>query len=325
MLYGDACSAAALQGHFISRFAMAFFIALAGWLFVVGSAVGQESQQPPQSSYPRARLLVDSDELSQEIDSDNLVLLDARPAKAYSEGHLPNARWVDHGDWAKTFQKGEGTAAWQKKIGALGIDAKSKIVVYDDNVMKDAARIWWILRYWGVEDARLLNGGWKEWETSKLPIVTRKAAVPIKPRDYTVKTQKTRLALKDDLLSSLPGQQWQIVDARSFDEHCGIRALGNERSGAIPGAKHLEWSDLIDLETHRFRSPAELTQLFAKANVDLRRPTATHCQSGGRASVMAFGLELMGADEVRNYYRGWSEWGNAKDTPIETDAKKPSP
>ena len=62
----------------------------------------------------------------------------------------------------------------------------------------------------------------------------------------------------------------------------------------MPGAKQLEWIDLIDKRTHRFKSAAELKKLFADAGVELDRPTAAHCQSGGRAAVMAFGLELMG-------------------------------
>src|SRR5690606_22625971 len=148
----------------------------------------------------------------------------------------------------------------------------------DDNAMKDAARIWWILRYWGVEDARLLNGGWKTWETAGHPIVEKSESESIQPGDFNVKTQKSRLTLKDQLLAGLPGRGCEVVDARSFDDHFGIQGLHNERSGAIPGAKHLEWSDLIDSETDRFRSPAELRDLFAQANIDLTRPTATHCQ-----------------------------------------------
>ena len=72
----------------------------------------------------------------------------------------------------------------------------------------------------------------------------------------------------------------------------------------------------MNQETHRFKSPHELRELFAQAGIDLKRPTLTHCQSGGRASVMVFALELMGAEHVRNYYRGWSEWGNLDETPI---------
>jgi thiosulfate/3-mercaptopyruvate sulfurtransferase len=78
----------------------------------------------------------------------------------------------------------------------------------------------------------------------------------------------------------------------------------------------LEWIDLIDKETQRFKTPDQLRKLFADAEIGLDRPTATHCQGGGRASVMAFGMELMGATSVANYYASWGEWGNADDTPI---------
>jgi thiosulfate/3-mercaptopyruvate sulfurtransferase len=96
----------------------------------------------------------------------------------------------------------------------------------------------------------------------------------------------------------------------------------------MPGAKHLEWSDLIDRKTQRFKPAGVLRQLFADAGIDLKQPTVTHCQSGGRSSVMAFGMELMGADNVSNYYAGWSEWGNASDTPVakpDPQAKRASP
>jgi thiosulfate/3-mercaptopyruvate sulfurtransferase len=59
-----------------------------------------------------------------------------------------------------------------------------------------------------------------------------------------------------------------------------------------------------------------LAKLFKDAGIDLARPAVTHCQSGGRASVTVFALELMGAGDVRNYYRSWAEWGNDPDTPI---------
>src|SRR5262249_32147583 len=105
------------------------------------------------------------------------------------------------------------------------------------------------------------------------------------------------------------------IDARSEGEYCG-ETKNAKRGGAIPGAVHLEWSDLIDKKTQKFKSPEELTKLFKDAGIDLKRPTVTYCQSGGRAAVMAFGLELMGARNVRNYYRSWSEWGNDENTPI---------
>jgi len=90
-----------------------------------------------------------------------------------------------------------------------------------------------------------------------------------------------------------------------------------KRNGAIPGAIHKEWTEVIDKKTQRFKSPEELSKLFEEAGIDLNKSSVTYCQSGGRAAVMAFALELMGGKSVRDYYRSWSEWGNAEDTPIE--------
>ena len=118
-------------------------------------------------SYPRTDLLVEPTELSSG--KSQFVVLDARDHAKYGQGHIPGARWVDHATWAKAFQDGKDAEGWSKKISDLGIAVDSKVVVYDDDWNKEAARIWWILKYWGVADVRLLNGGWKSWAASSLP------------------------------------------------------------------------------------------------------------------------------------------------------------
>lgn len=265
-------------------------------------------------NYPRADLIVEPAALAKAEERDRFVILDARDRKAFDSGHVPTARWVDHSTWASAFGDGRDAVAWSDRIGALGIDSKSRVVVYDDNRSKDSARIWWILRYWGVNDARLLNGGWRGWTSGENPIDRTAAAVA--PASFKAVPATDRLATKGGILESLTGGTWQIVDARSENEHCGTDAQKNKKAGAIPGAKQLEWSDLVETDSQRFKAPAEFKKLFDAAGIRLNQPTATHCQSGGRASVMAYGLELMGAKDVRNYYRSWSEWGNADDTPV---------
>lgn len=274
------------------------------------------------AEYPAAELLVECSQLAGD-DASRFIVLDARPKADYDSGHIPGARWVDHDEWSKGFADGDDVEGWTTRIGELGLQRDSQIVIYDDNRTKDAARIWWILRYWGLNDVRLLNGGWRVWTSAELPV---ESDVPSPPTATTPKLvpAPARLATKAQLLASLDGRTIQVVDARSEDEYCGIDALSNKRAGAIPGAKHLEWDDLIDEDTHQFKSASELKALFAQAGIELDRPTSTHCQSGGRAAVMAFGLELMGAEEVSNYYRSWSEWGNADDTPVETGQSKQS-
>lgn len=266
--------------------------------------------------YARPELLVEARDLAASLPDQGIVVLDLRKQDEYEAGHVPGALWVDVNDWAKAFGSGDDAKAWTQRIAALGIHADSRVVLYDAVRNRDAARTWWILRYWGVRNVQILNGGWYQWTASKLPTTRDRSATPA-ASDFVAVPQAERLATKQSLLKALEGDALQLVDARSEAEYCGDDAHGNKRAGAIPGAKHLEWSDLVDPKTQRFRPAAELRQLFEQAGIDIDRPTATYCQSGGRASVMAFALELMGAKHVQNYYRSWAEWGNALDTPVE--------
>ena len=266
------------------------------------------------ADYPNQKLLVEPAELAKPEVAKSFVILDARAKAQYQAGHIPGSIWVDHTAWAKAFGEGTDATGWSARIGELGVTAKSKIVVLDDNQTKDSARIWWILRYWGAGDVRLLNGGWKGWTAGKFEMTKDPTAVVASK--FKAVSQADRLATKASLLKAIEGGKLQIVDARSEKEFCGTEKLTNKRAGAMPGSKQLEWADLLEPSTQRFKPAEDLKKLFADAGIALDKPTATHCQSGGRASVMAFGMQLMGAKEVSNYYRSWSEWGNADDTPI---------
>ena len=129
------------------------------------------------------------------------------------------------------------------------------------------------------------------------PARDRQAPVPA-PTAFQATPRAKRLASKERLSNALKDKSLQIVDARSEGEFCGIEKQKNKHGGAIPGAKHLEWIDLLDKKTERFKTAEQLRTLFREAGIELQRPTATYCQSGGRASVMAFAMELMGANET---------------------------
>ena len=266
------------------------------------------------ADYPNKTLLVEPADLAKPDVAKTFVILDAREKAKYEAGHIPGSIWVDHAAWAKAFGDGDHANAWSKRIGELGIAVNAKVVVLDDST-KDAARIWWILKYWGVADVRLLNGGWKGWTAAKLEVTKEKSADP-RGVKFNAVSQAERLATKDYLLKAIDGGKLQIVDARSENEFCGTEKMNNKKASAMPGAKQLEWTDLLDAKTQQFKPANDLKKLFADAGIALDKPSATHCQSGGRASVMAFGMELMGTKEVRNYYKSWGEWGNADDTPI---------
>src|SRR5438067_3949125 len=118
---------------------------------------------PKPAGYPRPELLIEAEELKKPEVARGFRILDARPAEKYKEGHIPNAVPVDHATWEKAFAEGQDPQKWAVLFAQVGVDPNLKVVVYDDNLSKDAARVWWILRYWGVKDVRLLNGGWKAW------------------------------------------------------------------------------------------------------------------------------------------------------------------
>jgi thiosulfate/3-mercaptopyruvate sulfurtransferase len=270
-------------------------------------------------AYPRADLLVEPADLLKPETLAGARVLDARGKNKYAEGHVPGAVWVDQTTWARTFANNQDVAAWADLIGALGIDRDTHVVIYDENRAKDAARIWFILRYFGIRDVRLVNGGWPAYVAAGgkgNPDDVKPAAV--KPK---LEAEAARLATKDQMIEWLKGTAPQIVDARAAEEFFG-ELKTEKRSGAIPGAIRVEWSDLVDKKSGRFKSPDELTKIFKDAGLDVNKPCVTYCQSGGRASVDAFVLELMGAKEVRNYYRSWSEWGNDDDAPIVVPKKK---
>jgi len=280
-----------------------------GWSSIAAASAGAD--------YPRAELLLEPAALARPEAARRFVVLDARDRKSFEAERIPGARWVDAAAWAKAFGSGQDAKGWSMRIGGLGIARGAKVVVYDDGLFKDAGRVWWILRYWGVDDVRLLSGNFSGWKKAGLAAETIESRPP-EPVEFAVSPRPNRLATKAQLLAALKGQKLQLVDARSENEYCGLDKGVNKRGGAIPGARHLEWTDLIDRPTQRFKTPEQLRKLLADAGIEPGKPTATYCQSGGRASVMAFGLELMGASEVRNYYASWAEWSGAGETPIVT-------
>ena len=193
------------------------------------------------------------------------------------------------------------------------------MLVYDANRQLDAARLWWLLRYLGVGQVGLIDGGFPLWEKQERPVTaeTRK----VEPRKFEVRFRTDRLATRGEVLGALKQGKVRVIDVRSQAEHTGVEKRA-KRGGRVPTACHLEWAQFVDADG-RFLDEAGLRAKLAKAGVKPGEPVITHCQGGGRASVDAFVFERLGFP-TRNYYLGWSDWGNVEDTPVETGpATKP--
>jgi thiosulfate/3-mercaptopyruvate sulfurtransferase len=271
--------------------------------------------------------LIEAGEVNDVQAGSKRVILDTREKEKYLQGHIPKAVWVDAAAWGKAVSTDQEPDNWTQRFDELGINADSEIVVYDDQRLRGAARVWWILRLWGIDHARVLNGGWAAYVESAGP--TEKDSAPaLRTGTVVAKRNANVLATKDLLLTAHRSGQLgkagtgnlQLIDTRSAAEFCGTDTTRAKRTGTIPGSKNLEWSELLVGDSSRLKSPDELQNLLASKNIDVKQPAVSFCQGGGRAAVMAFTLVLLGSPESRNYYASWGEWGNADDTPIEKPA-----
>ena len=267
--------------------------------------VGGEASAPSLASF---------DALQKRLGSPGLRLLDVRPKADFDEGHLRGAVWVDTQAVRVLTAKPGGLGdrvTWQSWIAPLGIGPDTEVLIADGGRQLDAARLWWLLSYLGAEKVGLIDGNVALWSAQGRP-VTRE--VPkVEPASFRVQFRHDRLANRADVARALAGGKAQVVDARTISEYTGERR-SSKRGGHIPTACRLEWSDLVG-QDGRFLAEDELRSKVERLGLKAGEPVITHCQGGGRASVDAFVLERLG-HKACNYYLGWSDWGNADDTPV---------
>lgn len=261
------------------------------------------------AEYAKPELLIEPVELhaalieGAAVDGDGrVVVLSVVPSRSAS-GQIPTARVIDVSQWKAAFGEGTDATAWTERIGEVGIDQESKVVVYDRVVSPNAARIWWILKYWGVEDAAILNGGLRAWQQAVDAGKISRDVAARRPRGkpFQAKAHPERLKTTEQVLeiAGSGGDSIELIDTRSDAEFA---------SEAIPFAQQCEWKHVVDAKTGRMLLPAELASLLESQSISLDKPAVTYCQSGGRASMMAFALELMGAENVSNYYGSMGAW-----------------
>jgi thiosulfate/3-mercaptopyruvate sulfurtransferase len=260
--------------------------------------------------------LVTFDELEKRLDDPGLRLLDARPRADYDKGHIPGAVWADVKAAEALAARPGGLTdrpSWDSWIAPLGIGPDTQVLVYDANRQLDAARLWWLLGYLGVDRVGLIDGSFPLWHEQGRAVTT---AVPeVEPRPFRVAFRAERHATRADVLEALQAGSARVIDARSEGEYTGAEKR-SRRGGHIPAACNLEWSTLVG-QDGRFLDPAALRAKLGDLGVQPGEPVITHCQGGGRASVDAFVLGRLGFP-TRNYYLGWSDWGNAAETPVAT-------
>ncbi len=278
--------------------------------------------------YAHPDALVETDWLADNLA--NVKVLDASwylpaqnrdPVAEYAAGHIPGAQFFNIdaiADPGTDLPHMLPTAAdFAKAVGAMGISNKDRVVVYDGIGLQSAARVWWEFRAFGHANVALLNGGLPKWQAEARPLETTTQAPT--PATFAAKLDATILRTAGQLLANVESRAEQVLDVRPKGRYDGTDAEPRPgvRSGHIPGAKHLVYTDILNPD-RTLKDADALRAALAASGIDLSGTVVTSCGSGITASVMALGLHLIGHDKWAVYDGSWTEWGGRTDTPIET-------
>ncbi len=229
-------------------------------------------------------------------------------AEQFARGHLPSAIHLDYAEdlhdpatpYAARVAPPERFAS---VMGASGIGDGTLVVAYDDGNVPYAARLVWMLRYYGHDDAAILAGGLPAWVAADRPLTTE---VRVHPRaTFTARPRPALRASREDVLAVATGRSGaQLLET----QRDGTYAL---RTADIPNSIRLSASDLLeDHNGGRIAHRTRLDQLVARAGIDKSKRTIVSCGSGVGASGAYLALLEAGFTNVAVYDGSWMEWSH---------------
>ena len=198
---------------------------------------------------------------------------------------------------------------FENAVGALGIGAKDRVVVYDDRGLFSAARVWWNFRAMGHQDVAVLDGGLPKWRAEDRPLADGEEAPS--GASYHAVPNVALVASAEDVRAMIASGEPNIVDARPAARFAGEAPEPREglRRGHMPGAASLPFSELLG-DDGRLLPAEALTALFKARGVDAGAPVVTSCGSGVTAAILSLALHVIGCRDSALYDGAWAEWGD---------------
>jgi thiosulfate/3-mercaptopyruvate sulfurtransferase len=280
-----------------------------------------------------SRLLVSPAALAEELAGEpGPGLLDVRwrlggppGIDSYRAGHPPGAVFVDL-DRDLAAPPGLGgrhplpdPAVFQQAMRAAGVSQDRPVVVYDDRDATAAARGWWLLRYYGHENVRVLDGGYQAWRAAGLPVSQADPAGP--PGDFTARPG--RMPVLDAAGAESMARTGLLLDARAGERYRGEREPVDPVPGHIPGAVSAPTTENVNADG-TFRPAADLAARFRGLGVTAESDVGVYCGSGVTAAHQALALSLAGLPAAL-YVGSWSDWITDPAHPVATGAELGTP
>ena len=278
------------------------------------------------TDYRNPDALVDTAWLEQNIDDSKVAIVEVdEDITAYEKGHIPNAIGIDWTNDLHDLPRREFVSSEQlaKLLGGKGISNDATIVLYSGNNNWFAAYAYWLFKYRGVENVKLLNGGRKKWELESRLLTQDEPNRPATTFNIGSERPEIRIFREEAIARAKKGDEaW--VDVRSPEEFRGDLLapphLPQEQAqvpGHIPGASNITWSKTVN-EDGTFKTHEELEQLYAAEGITQGKDVVTYCRIGERAAHSWFVLtELLGFENVQNYDGSWTEYGSLVGVPVE--------
>ncbi|TNF35479.1 MAG: sulfurtransferase [Gammaproteobacteria bacterium] len=277
--------------------------------------------------------LVSAEWLAQHLDDPDLVILDCTVTtiphedggfhnvsgrEDYDCGHIPGAGFADlKGELCDLNNPIEFSLPSPEQfcvtMGRLGVGDDSRVVLYDTNYTAWAARVWWMLRWVGFDNAAILDGGMQAWTAERRPLSTDTVMPPEK--HLTPHPRPELIADRNEVFAAINDNAVYLIDTLPAAFYRG-EANAYGRAGHIPGAINLCMLELLD-KTGKFKSSQELQTLHT---MDHNARNITYCGGGIMASANAFIMTRLGFTNVAVYTASLQEWAADPANPMVTGA-----
>jgi thiosulfate/3-mercaptopyruvate sulfurtransferase len=292
-----------------------------------------------QTTDLRPKYLVQTDQLESDLDSPYLRVFDCAvearlnpDAEAklpflyqsgrarFEEGHIPGAGFLDLiadlSDPSAALPFTAPTeAAFAEAMGASGVGAGDRVVLYSTTEPIWAARVWWLLRAFGFDNAAVLDGGWDMWATEGRPVSTEPSAYA--SRNFEARQRHDAFVAKDAVLAAIGKPGACTINALPAPVFAGTGGPVFGRPGRVAGSTSIPFMSLHDPDTGTYLPTEQLRSTFEAAGVGDAEQIITYCGSGVAATNDALALAILGYDNVSVYDASMSEWGHDVDLPMD--------
>lgn len=275
---------------------------------------------------PKVSFLIEAEDMRALIEQPNMKVLDFRKKLEYDEEHIVGAVNIWRADVEDPSYDYCGMMATPNQIerlfGQLGIRSNDTLIIYDDNGLCNASRLWWILQNYDYDNVRLLHGGIEAWKAAGGE-VTDVIPTPTETVFQLADVALMKLFLSKEEMRDVMADKGVILDTRSADEFSGKRQKkGAARGGRIPGSIHIDWAAAIDYQgDKRIKSIESLEKVYGQLEIAKDTPLVVYCHSGVRSAHTTFVLtQLLGYENVKNYDGSWTEWSYFENLPVELDS-----